>query len=106
MLSPLVVIKPTSRRYGLIAQVEMGHGCTLVLWVISYGVYLHISYGVYPRTEIMKMSQANLRKTNTNTKIFVKNLKGKNNGEGEKNFTIIMAITMVILWRARVFGLN
>jgi len=35
--------------------------------------------------------------TNTNIKIYVLNPKGKNHREGEKDFTIIMVITMVIL---------
>ena len=46
----------------------------------------------------MEMGQANLKKTNTNTEIYVENPKGKNHGEGEKDFTIIMSITVVILW--------
>ena len=54
----------------------------------------------------MKMSQANLRKTNTNREIYVKNLKGKNHEEGEKAYAIIMTITMVILSCARISGLN
>jgi len=52
----------------------------------------------------MEMGKANLRKINTNTGIYVKNPKGKNHTQ--RDFTIIMAITMVFLWCARVFGLN
>jgi len=63
-----------------------------------------IYYGIYPRTKIMEMGKANLRKTNTNTEIYVKTPKGKNHGEGDS--TMIMAITMVFLWCARVYGLN
>jgi len=48
---------------------------TLLLWVISYGIN--------PRITIMKMGKANLRRTNTNTKIYVKNPKSKNHGERE-----------------------
>jgi len=44
----------------------------------------------------MKIGQTNLRKINTNTEFYVKNPKGKNHGEREKDSTI-MAITMVIL---------
>ena len=54
----------------------------------------------------MKIGKAKLRKTSTNTEIYMKNPKGKNHGEEEKDSTIIMAITMVILWCARIFGLN
>jgi len=41
-------------------------------------------YGIYPHTEIIEMDQANLRKTNTNTEIYVKNPKETNHGERER----------------------
>ena len=56
-----------------------------MLWVISYGIY--------PLTKIMEMGKANLRKTNTNTEIYVKNQKEKKTTE--RGSTMIMAITMV-----------
>jgi len=64
----------------------------------------YTSYGSYPRTKIAEMGKTNLRKANTNTQIYVKNPKGKNHTH--RDSTIIMVITMVILWCARVFGLN
>jgi len=36
-----------------------------------------ISYEIYPRAKIIERGKANLRKTNTNAKIYVKNPKGK-----------------------------
>ena len=54
----------------------------------------------------MKTGQTNLRKINTNTETYMKNPKGKNHREEERNFTIIMVITIVILWYARVSGLD
>jgi len=60
-----------------------------VLWVICYGIY--------SRTEIMKTGETTLRKININTSIYVKTPKGKNHVEGEKDSTVIMTITMVIL---------
>ena len=68
-----------------------------MLWVISYGIN--------PRIKIMEIGKANLRKTNMNTKIYVKNLKEKIT-EIEKDSTIIMRITMVSLWCARVSAFN
>jgi len=41
------------------------------------------------------MRKVNHRKSNTNTKTYVKNPKGKNHGERERDSTIIMAITMM-----------
>jgi len=52
----------------------------------------------------MEMGQVNFRKTNTNTEIYVKNPKGKNHGE--RDSTMIIAITMVFLWSARISVLN
>jgi len=43
----------------------------------------------------MVMDQANLRKTNTNLDIYVESPKEKNHGE--KDFTIMLTITMVFL---------
>ena len=40
-----------------------------IQWVFSFEIYL--------RTKIIEMGKANLRKTNTNTEIYVKNPKGK-----------------------------
>ena len=52
------------------------------------------------------MRKVDHRKSNTNTEAFVKNSNGKNHGKGERDSTIIMTITILILWCARVSGLN
>ena len=52
------------------------------------------------------MRKVDHRKFNTNTETFVKNSNGKNHGVRERDSTIIMAITILILWYARVSGLN
>jgi len=54
----------------------------------------------------MKIRKANHGKSNTNTETYVKNPKGKNHGERERDSTIIMTITMMILWCVRISGLN
>ena len=55
----------------------------------------------------MEMGKSNLRKINTNNEIYVKNPKGKkSHTHRERDFTIILAITMVSLWCARVSELN
>jgi len=41
------------------------------------------------------MGKANHRKFNTNTETYVKNPKGKNHRERERDFTIIMTIALV-----------
>ena len=61
-------------------------------------------YGSYPRTKIMNMGKANLRKANTNTDIYMKTQKEKS--RIERGSTIIMVITMVILWCPRVSEFN
>jgi len=52
------------------------------------------------------MRKANHRKSNANTDTYVEKLKGKNYRERERGSTIIMTITIVILWYTRVSGLN
>jgi len=51
-----------------------------IIWVII--VPWVISYKTYPRTEIMKTSQANVRKINKGIETYVKNPKGKNHERG------------------------
>ena len=53
----------------------------------------------------MEIRKANHRKSNINTKTYVKNPKKKTT-EKERDFTIMMAITMVIFLCVRVSGLN
>jgi len=51
------------------------------------------------------MGKANYRKITANTENYVKNPKRKKT-RGERDFTIIMVITMMVLWCARISGLN